>query len=200
MGETKTDEGQIILLPASSTPINQPKTSARPAFTDRMNDMDLESNAAATTSDETVQMAGRKRLASGLSNLGNTCFMNSTLQCLANTEDIRKYFLSGEYEQDLNRDNPLGTGGELASEFAKLLSEMWGVSRKRRNVMGTNGFSSWNSVYPREFKTTLGRHASQFMGYDQHDSQEFATYLLDALHEDTNRVLKKPYIEKPEQE
>jgi ubiquitin carboxyl-terminal hydrolase 4/11/15 len=38
------------------------------------------------------------------------------------------------------------------------------------------------------------------MGYDQHDSQEFATYLLDALHEDTNRVLKKPYIEKPEQE
>ena len=55
-------------------------------------------------------------------------------------------------------------------------------------------------MYPREFKTTLGRHAEQFMGYDQHDSQEFATYLLDALHEDTNRILKKPYIEKPEQE
>jgi ubiquitin carboxyl-terminal hydrolase 4/11/15 len=37
------------------------------------------------------------------------------------------------------------------------------------------------------------------MGYNQHDSQELATYLLDALHEDTNRVTKKPYIEKPEQ-
>ena len=37
------------------------------------------------------------------------------------------------------------------------------------------------------------------MGYDQHDSQELATYLLDALHEDTNRVTKKPYVEKPEQ-
>lgn len=37
------------------------------------------------------------------------------------------------------------------------------------------------------------------MGNNQHDSQELATYLLDALHEDTNRVSKKPYIEKPEQ-
>ncbi|KAL3913819.1 MAG: hypothetical protein SGILL_006340 [Bacillariaceae sp.] len=131
--------------------------------------------------------------------------MNSTLQCLSNTEEIRKYFLSGEYEKDLNRDNPLGTGGELATKFAQLLSEMWGVSRKRRNVMGGNNYSNsnysgWSAVYPRDFKTTLGRHAEQFMGYDQHDSQEFATYLLDALHEDTNRVLKKPYIEKPEQE
>ncbi|KAK1748817.1 ubiquitin carboxyl-terminal hydrolase [Skeletonema marinoi] len=38
------------------------------------------------------------------------------------------------------------------------------------------------------------------MGYDQHDSQELCAYLLDILHEDTNRVRKKPYVEKPEQE
>ena len=56
-----------------------------------------------------------------------------------------------------------------------------------------------DTVYPRDFKLALGKHAEQFMGYDQHDSQEFATYLLDALHEDTNRITKKPYIEKPEQ-
>jgi ubiquitin carboxyl-terminal hydrolase 4/11/15 len=54
-------------------------------------------------------------------------------------------------------------------------------------------------VYPRSFKYALGKHAEQFLGYDQHDSQELATFLLDALHEDTNRVTKKPYIEKAEQ-
>ena len=113
--------------------------------------------------------------------------MNSTLQCLAHTDPLRRYFLSGEYKGDLNRNNPLGTGGELATQFAELLEEMW-TSR-----------SSYGAVYPRNFKYALGKHAEQFLGYDQHDSQEFATYLLDALHEDTNRITKKPYIEKPEQ-
>lgn len=35
-------------------------------------------------------------------------------------------------------------------------------------------------------------HAAQFSGSDQHDSQEFLTFLLDGLHEDLNRVLTKP--------
>lgn len=132
----------------------------------------------------------RKRFGSGLGNLGNTCFMNSTLQCLAHTEPLRKYFVTGEYKNDLNLENPLGTGGELATQFAELLSEMFGISAS----------STYNNVvYPRSFKYCLGKHAEQFVGYDQHDSQELATYLLDALHEDTNRVTKKPYVEKPEQ-
>lgn len=138
----------------------------------------------------------RKRHASGLANLGNTCFMNSTLQCLAHTDPLRRYFVTSEYQTDLNRDNVLGTGGELATEFANLLREMW-IS----NPSIKSPLSSFHTdvVYPRKFKQALGRHAEQFMGYDQHDSQEFATYLLDALHEDTNRITKKPYIEKPEQ-
>lgn len=163
--------------------------------------MDIDSRMSYKISPSpSLAVSGRKRLTSGLGNLGNTCFMSSTLQCLAHTDPIRRYFVSGEYERDLNRDNPLGTGGELATQFASLISEMWGVSSKRRNVLGTNQSRYSNSaVFPREFKHCLGRHAEQFLGYDQHDSQEFATYLLDALHEDTNRVTKKPYIEKPEQ-
>lgn len=100
--------------------------------------------------------------------------------------------MSGDYKHDLNRENPLGTGGELATQFADLLQEMFLVTTTQQQ-------QQQNAVYPRSFKYTLGKHAEQFMGYDQHDSQELATYLLDALHEDTNRVTKKPYIEKPEQ-
>jgi ubiquitin carboxyl-terminal hydrolase 4/11/15 len=37
-----------------------------------------------------------------------------------------------------------------------------------------------------------------FSGYGQQDSQEFLSFLVDALHEDLNRVKKKPYTENPE--
>lgn len=168
---------------------------------------------------EELRVPIMRRYGSGLGNLGNTCFMNCTLQCLAHTHPLRSYFLSGDYARDLNVDNPLGTGGDLTSQFATLLSDMWltnrnnGNRQQQQNRYATRssgyqyGFSSNSDdaesashcVYPRNFKYTLGKHAEQFMGYDQHDSQEFATYLLDALHEDTNRITKKPYIEKPEQ-
>lgn len=133
----------------------------------------------------------------GLANLGNTCFMSATIQCLGHTHQILQYFLSGSFMDDLNRDNPLGTGGVLAVEFAKLLREIW-VDNSQTSSSRLYGPPN-HIVYPRCFKSTVGRFAEQFSGYDQHDTQEFATYLLDALHEDTNRISKKPYIEKPEQ-
>lgn len=34
----------------------------------------------------------------GLSNLGNTCFMSSCLQCLSHTIPLTQYFLSSAYE------------------------------------------------------------------------------------------------------
>jgi ubiquitin C-terminal hydrolase len=144
----------------------------------------------------------RRQYGSGLGNLGNTCFMNSTLQCLAHTPALQNYFLSRQYQGDLNLKNPLGTGGELATEFAQLLQEMWmAPSTLATPTLGDPVLYTTAShvVYPRNFKYTLGKHAAQFMGYDQHDSQELATYLLDALHEDCNRITEKPYIEKPEQ-
>ncbi|EAW64968.1 ubiquitin specific peptidase 4 (proto-oncogene), isoform CRA_a [Homo sapiens] len=50
-------------------------------------------------------------------------------------------------------------------------------------------------VAPRMFKTQVGRFAPQFSGYQQQDSQELLAFLLDGLHEDLNRVKKKPYLE-----
>uniref|UniRef100_A0A8B9LCR5 Ubiquitin carboxyl-terminal hydrolase n=1 Tax=Astyanax mexicanus TaxID=7994 RepID=A0A8B9LCR5_ASTMX len=116
----------------------------------------------------------------GLSNLGNTCFMNSALQCLSNSPPLTEYFLEDQYEAEINRENPLGMRGEIAEAYADLVKQMW-LSR-----------SSY--VAPRTFKTQVGRFAPQFSGYQQQDSQELLAFLLDGLHEDLNRVKKKPYL------
>ncbi|TYJ15876.1 hypothetical protein E1A91_A10G212700v1 [Gossypium mustelinum] len=114
----------------------------------------------------------------GLLNLGNTCFMNSAIQCLVHTPEFARYFRE-DYHQEINWQNPLGMG-ELALAFGELLRKLWAPGR--------------TPVAPRPFKAKLARFAPQFSGYNQHDSQELLAFLLDGLHEDLNRVKHKPYV------
>lgn len=117
----------------------------------------------------------------GLTNLGNTCFMSSGIQCLSNTPALRDYFLSGEYKRHINRQNTMGTKGQLAEAFGALVATLW--SRR------------YASVAPRALRRTLAKWAPRFAGYQQQDSQEMLSYLLDGLHEDLNEVTRKPYVE-----
>ena len=56
--------------------------------------------------------------------------MASVLQCLANVPKLRDYFKSEEYLPDINEDNVLGTGGQMANAFHYLLEQMWNGKNK----------------------------------------------------------------------
>lgn len=112
---------------------------------------------------------------SGLRNLGNTCFMNSILQCLSHTRLLLEFCINGEYKADVNKANSCMKGA-LISAYAKLMES---ISR------GTE------LVSPNEFKSQIARFAKRFVGYSQQDAEEFLIYLLEGLHEDLNRTDKE---------
>jgi len=121
--------------------------------------------------------------ACGLTNLGNTCYVNSAVQCISYLPLLRAYLLSAQYKAkgDLNKDNPLGTGGRLLEEFAELLRTMWSAKFGEKS--------------PTRFRAQLAKVNTQFSGADQQDAQEFLNFILDVLHEDSNKVRTKPYVE-----
>jgi len=124
--------------------------------------------------------------AAGLQNLGNTCFMNSSIQCLSNIPALREYFTSDCYKSTLN-PSAYKTKGKLAESFAQLLTLLW-----REDTV---------SIAPRNFKWQIGQFAERFSGYGQQDSMELIEYVLDGLKEDCNQVQgQKPYVEVKEAE
>ena len=114
-------------------------------------------------------------------NLGNTCFMNSSIACLSNCTELTYYFLCGDYKKDINTENNLGLNGKLAESWGELLKKYW--------------IENTSSGDPSNFKEVISEKARRFRGYRQQDSNEFMNYFLDYMNEDLNAVTKKPYEE-----
>jgi|TARA_B110001469_G_scaffold16668_1_gene16882 ubiquitin C-terminal hydrolase len=106
---------------------------------------------------------------SGLVNLGNTCYMNSAIQCLSHTQPLTNYFLNKQFVNDYNQKSKTCN---LAKEWYRLV----------------DGLHEDNCVVsPKSFYRTIV-HQSEEMGIsfgfgNQNDVQEFLVFFIDSLHE-----------------
>ena len=156
-------------------------------------------NQLSSSSSATDNSKDKRRGKVGLNNLGNSCYMNSSLQCLSHIKPLTNFFISNRYEDEINVQNRDGTKGELVRTYASLLQDLWINTPSNVLAPGTNPMSSalarMNALTPKRFKSVLGRVNPEYAGVDQHDAHEVIEQLLDKMHEDLNRISKKPYVE-----
>ncbi|XP_044153805.1 ubiquitin carboxyl-terminal hydrolase 36 [Bufo gargarizans] len=102
------------------------------------------------------------RVGAGLQNLGNTCFLNSTVQCLTYTPPLANYLLSKEHSRNCQQ------GG-----FCMLCI--------MQNHLIQAFANSGNSIKPVSFIRELKKIARHFRFGSQEDAHEFLRYTIDAM-------------------
>lgn len=130
--------------------------------------------------DENIDEKIKGKGINGLQNLGNTCYMNSILQCLCHTPWLVKYMLTNKFTEHL-KQNSLEM--IMVYEINKLLRFMY--------------YSSGQTLNPIQFfkymqVLSLKLGSGQFVGNNQHDASEFLTFVLDVLHEGLAKPINLP--------
>tara|TARA_B100001063_G_C16719998_1_gene532980 strand:+ start:348 stop:1403 length:1056 start_codon:yes stop_codon:yes gene_type:complete len=109
----------------------------------------------------------------GLANLGNTCFMNSTIQCLSHTYEFNDFLNTKKYMKH-KKDN---VEANILVEWDKLRELMW----SENCTISPGGFLS--NVH----KLAHVKDKQIFTGFAQNDLPEFLLFLIECFHEGISR-------------
>ena len=93
----------------------------------------------------------------GLNNIGATCYMNATLQCLSNTKKLTEFFLY--------TFKNIAPDKIMSNEYYKVLLNLYS---------------------PYSFKETLSKENPLFAGIQANDSKDLINFLIERFHQELN--------------
>lgn len=123
---------------------------------------------------------------SGLSNLGNTCFINSCMQILSHTYELNELLELGKYKNKLN------------NKYDSALLVEWDNLRKL--LWTDNCIVSPGKFIKTVHKVAHLKNIQIFTGFAQNDVSEFLLFLIDCFHNSLSREINITITGKPENE
>ena len=117
----------------------------------------------------------------GLNNIGAICFINSSLQCLSQTEELTNYFLDQKHKDEIINKNNIAlhnkNENQLSPSYYELINKLW-----EKNATEPKSYS------PDNFIKIINEMNPLFKLGHAGDSKDFIIFILEQIH----RELKKP--------
>ena len=107
----------------------------------------------------------------GLNNIGATCYMNSTLQCLSHSTKLTNYFLAPYNQNYINSNEHI-----FSQSYLEVLKKLW--------IKQYNNYE--DNYSPNEFKDTLSKLNPLFQGIAANDAKDLVQFILEQLHLELN--------------
>ena len=107
----------------------------------------------------------------GLANIGATCYMNATLQCLSNIDTLTNYVL---IYQKIFSQNVIKY--DLTNEYAKLVKNLWDENNAKKYYE------------PYDFKDKIGQKNPLFSGIAANDSKDLILFIFQEMHKELNNI------------
>ena len=112
----------------------------------------------------------------GLENIGATCYMNATLQCLCHVSSLKDYFLD---DNRYNQDVMSKPAARLTQSLAEVVRKLWSQTTETYYA-------------PRNFKNIISQMNPLFQGIQANDSKDLVLFIFENIHNELNNPSQNP--------